>query len=623
MTVETTNEQYDHHRGSDPLLRPGGPKRAAIVLAVNFAVFVLACAFFWQYLARGQWLDLSADGYYQGLNTPLSTMFVQPLSVFSHPWMIAVISLLLALIFVVPVLIAVLYDEVLALVFVLLVAALGRAPALALLQAVGCVLAARTRFRSDGPFIAALLGLAPLLAYLGIFALTVSESVSLPLKQWVLYAVMALAAVGSVLAAAGVLGLVKLIRYKPGALCPVIVALFATGVMVFHVRVGSDELDYALLAARLDRPGKPDALFKSVSLEAWIEAHDADDLDREELTRRVRGDITARRDDLIARCEAFLSDHAESARAPGVLWLEAQARSLVLHEAAYEAAYEAVRVGPVDGNPQGLRPVLIAYSAEFVLPEARDTWNTLLTAHGGSPHAALAAWRMGQLALRHWDRMGEAEKLLARAHQQLTALLAGGGGMSNGVKSGRVFVPASAIPYGNADYYQRALQDVVRLQWLIRENHVLSDTSSAKALAALVSLNRNDPGYAPKLEDLAGQYENTHMGDNLKLAVALVAETKLAKATALLELARDALTDAGIEANYVLGCLTMQTGKSSALPLVPDVKAPRQYFNIVANAAPNPWTREARDRLALLKAEGGATVSPPPGDSGDAGEQTP
>ncbi len=593
------------------------------MLAVNFAVFVFACAFFWQYLARGQWLDLSAHGYYQGLNTPLSTMFVQPLSVFSHPWMIAVISLLLALIFVVPVMVAVLYDEVLALMFVLLVAALGRAPALALLQAVGCVLAARTRFRSDGPFIAALLGLAPLLVYLGIFALTVGESVAQPLKQWVLHAVVALAAVGSVLAAAGVLGLVKLIRYKPGALCPVIVAMLASGVMIFHLRVGGDELDYALLVARLDRPGKPDALFESVSLETWIEARDAGDLNRDELTRRVRADITARRDDLIARCEAFLVEHGESARAPGVLWLEAQARSLVLHEAAYEAAYEAIRVGPPDGNPQGLRPVLIAYSAEFVLPEARDTWNTLLTAHGGSPHAALAAWRMAQLALRKPDGMGQAEKLLARAHKQLTAVLVGRGGNANGAKEGRVFVPARAVPHGNADYYRRALQDVVRLQWLMRENHVLSDRSSAKAMAALVSLNRNDLGYGPQLEDLAGQYENTHMGDNLKLAVALVAETKLAKATALLELAKDALTDAGIEANYVLGCLTMQTGKSSALPLVPDVKAPREYFNIVANAAPSPWTREAKDRLAQLQAEASAKVNSGPGADGDGGEDAP
>ena len=611
MTVDAPSEQYDHHRGSDPLLRPGGPRRAAIVLAVNFAVFAFTCAFFWQYLATGQWLDLSAEGYYEGLNMPLSTMFVQPLSVFSHPWMIAVISLLLAMIFVVPVMIAVLYDEVLALVFVLLVAAVGRAPALALLQAVGCVLAARTRFRSDGPFIAALLGLAPLLVYLGIFALTVGESVSLPLKQWVLYAVVALAAVGSVLAAAGVLGLVKLIRFKPGALCPVILIMLAAGVVVFHVRVGGDELDYALLVARLDRPGKPDALFESISLETWIEARDAGGLDRDELKKRVRGDITARKNDLIARCEAFLADHGESGRAPGVLWLEAQARSLVLHEVAYEAAYEATLVEPAGGNQRGLRPVLIAYSAEFVLPAAHDTWHTLVTTHAGSPHAALAAWRLGQLALRRPDGMAQAEALLAQAQQRLVAVLANGGGTSNSAKGDRVFVPASAVPYGNADYYQRALHDAARLRWLMRENHVLSDTSSAEALAAFLSLNRNDLGYGLRLEVLAGQYENTHMGDNLKLAVALVAETKLAKATALLELAKDTLTDAGIEANYVLGCLTMQTGKSSALPLVPDVKEPREYFNIVANAAHNPWSKEARDRLAQLDAEADAKAGQP------------
>ena len=99
MTEETASEQHDHHRGSDPLLRPVARRRTAIALTVNLAVFAAACCFFWQYLATGRWLDLSIQAYRAGVNTPLSRMFVHPLSIFAHPWMIPINSLLLALMF--------------------------------------------------------------------------------------------------------------------------------------------------------------------------------------------------------------------------------------------------------------------------------------------------------------------------------------------------------------------------------------------------------------------------------------------------------------------------------------------------------------------------------------------
>lgn len=607
MTRETANGQYDHHRGSDPLLRPGGGWRAACALAVSFVAFVVACSFFWQYLATGKWLDLSSGAYYTGLNTPLSRMFVHPLSVFAHPWMIVVISLMLALMFFVPVVTAVLYDEVLALVLVLLVAALGRAPALALLQAVGCVLAARTHFRSDSPFVAVLLGLAPLLVYLVVFALTVGESAALPLKRWVLYAVVAIALVLAVLASAGVLGLVKVLRFRPGSLCPVIVAMLATGVIVYNVRVGDDELDYALLVARLDRPGKPDALFESTSLEKWLESHQGQSLGRKAIKARVIQDIEDRKRELIDRCEAFLARHDDSDRAPGVLWIEAQVRSLMLHEATYEAGYTPAGVSTGDQDAHAPGSVLIACSAEFALPVSRPTWRRLLDKHGGSPHAALAAWRLGQLALRRGD-VAEADTLLSLAQERLSPMSTNDQAAPKGNEGDRVFAPTPAVPYDNADYYARAYQDVQRLLWLMRENHVLSDPASSEAptsseaLAALVALNRNKLDYVDRLEELVGTYEGTLMHDNLKLSYALVADTKLAKATALFELAKDATTDAGIEANYVLGCLTMQTGSSSALPLMRDVKKPREYFTVVANARWNPWRKEARNRLARLDA---------------------
>jgi len=601
MNDRTTNQQYDHHRGSDPLLRPTARGRTVAMLGMNLVLFVASCSFLWQYLATGHWLDPSAEAYVAGMNTPLSGILVHPLSIFAHPWMILVNSLLLALMFFVPLVIAVMYHEIVALGFVLVVAAVGRAPALALLQAVGCVLAARTRLRSDSPFLAVLLGMSPLLAYMLIFALTVGESARVPLQKWMLYSVVGSAMLLGVLAAAGELGLVKVLRYKPGALCPVMIVTLTAAAVVFRVRVGPDELAYALLTAELDRPGEPDRLFESVSLEKWQEAHGAERLGRDELKGRLRRELDRRKADLIDRCDRFLAAHGDSDRAPGVLWIKAQLQSLALDEADYEDAYDAVNFTNAPGIPKR-RAVLISHCAEFVEPASEKTWRRLLKNHPGSSHATLAAWRLGVLALRRQD-VAAAEKLLSAAKTRLLALRKKTAALPQRGRSERVFVPVASVPHGNADYYEEALGDIERLLWLMRENHVKDDPPSAEALGEYLKISRRDPHRLEHLAVLAGRYEGTHMGDNLKLAEALMTTDTLTKARKLIKLAEDKVSDAGIEANYKLAYLRMGTGSASALPLMVKLKKPREYFNIVASARDNPWGRIARERLAQLHAQ--------------------
>ena len=568
------------------------------MLAANLAVFIAACAFFWQYLATGYWLDASARAYVVGMNVPLSGMFVHPLSIFAHPWMILVNSLLLALMFFVPVAIAVMYHEIAALGFVLVVAAVGRAPALALFQAVGCVLAARTHLRSDGPFLAALLGMSPLLAYTVIFAFTVGESAPLPLKQWVLYSVVAGAMLLAALAVAGVLELATLLRYRPGALCPVMLVMLAVAGIAFHVRVGADELEYVLLKDEIDRPAEPDRLFKRISLEQWRKSHDAEHLGREELRERLERDVRSRGSKLIDRCDRFLASHGDSARASGVLWLKAQLQSLSLDAADYEAAYDgSQREG--DQEARGRRTVLIPCSAEFVAPAARATWQRLLDDHPDSLHGALAAWRLGTLALRS-QNVGLADELLKKAKKQLEDLRDERPAPSQQGTNQRLFAPVESMPYERRDHYETALRDVDLLLWLMMENHVRDDPRSAEALAAYLSISRRDANRLKKLESLLDNYEKTDMGDNLKLAVALMATDSFEKARSLITLAQDNVSDAGIEANYELGRLRMRTGSTSALPLLPDLKKPREYFNVVAGARDNPWQRAARERLKQL-----------------------
>ena len=70
----------------------------------------------------------------------------------------------------------------------------------------------------------------------------------------------------------------------------------------------------------------------------------------------------------------------------------------------------------------------------------------------------------------------------------------------------------------------------------------------------------------------------------------------------LIWLAADERTDAAVEANYQLGMLTMQTGRAMALPLIPRLKQPKDYFRTVIAAPPNPWQDLARQHLRRLPA---------------------
>ncbi|HOF19533.1 MAG TPA: hypothetical protein PK082_11535, partial [Phycisphaerae bacterium] len=93
--AETSTRDYDHHRGSAPLLRPTSWWRLGGFMLLNVVGF-LAVNAFWQYLFRGEWLDFSAQAYRHDLVTPLGAVLVSPLSIFTHPWMILVTGLLLA-----------------------------------------------------------------------------------------------------------------------------------------------------------------------------------------------------------------------------------------------------------------------------------------------------------------------------------------------------------------------------------------------------------------------------------------------------------------------------------------------------------------------------------------------
>ena len=567
-------------RGALPLLQATSRGRTVLFVTLNLVGFVAVNAF-WQYLATGRWLDLSPAAFQHGFDQ-FGEMFLKPLSIFHYPWLILVIAGLLSVVFLTPVIVAVLYHEVVAIAFVLVVAGVGHAPGLALFQIAGCVLAARTRLRNEAPFLATLLGMVPLGIYL-VSALAVGEPpVARPLQRWVLWAPVAAAVVFSILGAVIVLALARLTAYRPGVVWPVLAVLLLGPVILFHVQIGTDDLDYALIANELT---EADALFESEPLDRWRREHQGEGLNPEALENRIQGDLKVRKDRLLERCRAFPTDHPDSGWAPAVLWISAQAQSLKLDDISRRAG-------------------LVKYSAAFALAESEPVWERLLKKHPTSPHAALAAWKLGQLAIRRKD-MRLAGQRLRLAVDRLGRHAAKRTAHQKYEGAAPLFFPRVAAPAGrNWQYYQNAWFSAWRLVWIMEENHVADDPASAEALAALQALNPRSAAYLEDLDSLAERYEGTQMGDNLILAYALATPNVYRRAEMLIELAKNKNTDAAIEATFALGMLAMKTAQAPAIGLIEGLKKPEDYLHTVYNTSrDNPWRGRALERLHWLASQ--------------------
>lgn len=572
-----------------PLLRAGAAWRGVVYHAIHLAAFG-AVNTFWRYLATGEWIDFRPASYYQDLTTPLAEIFRHPLDILTYPWMILVSGLLLGLVALVPILVAVLYRSQRSVLFVLIVAVLGHAPVLALAVAIGCALASRSSLRREMPFLASVLGLLPAAAYFALSALAgVDAAAVLPLQRWALYAPFLIAFVTAVLAGAVVLGLARLTGLRSGPICPLVVLLLGAPVATFYLKIGADELEYALIVNRLQADG---SIFEDEALGPWSRRHRAEGLNRQTIRVRVREDLRVRRDLLVERCRRFLARHGDSTRAAALMWLRAQAMGLQPDEVALAGG-------------------LIKYSASFHPSESAEAWESLRRNCPIAPQAILADWRLGELALRAVAAGGEgdpnelvrrADKHLRWAREALREMFPVAADLLTAPAPARIFAPPADVP--SREYFLGAKEAVERLVWLMERNNVLADAESAEALGAYLDLDPKQPDYYRRLtgllSDTTRKREATAMGDNLKLAVALNTPNPYERAVMLIELAKDERTDSAIVGNFELGKLGLKTAEARVVHLVEGYRTPEDYFKTVIAAPPNPYQQEAARLLASL-----------------------
>ena len=559
-----------HGIAREPLLRATHWARTDLLLIGSLLVYA-AVNLFWQYLTSGDWLgslSFSIVGYHRALVMPLSEVFQRPLGAFSYPWMIVVMGLVLSAVVFVPIVVAVLYRLPHVAAFLLVTALVGNAPVLALTLALGCFLAAATPLRSNLPLVAALLGMAPPALYLALASYACGDAPAiLPVQRWIPYAPTIIAIACAILASAAVLWLTKLTRYRPGWVFPMALVLAAAPIWVFYQKVGPAELDYALIVNRL---AGSCSIFDPARVEVWSRENNVDGLSNVKLRNFVQESYERRTRDLAGACDRFLGKYPRNWHAPALLYLKGQCQSLQLDQRSFESG-------------------TILLTETYAMPASRATWQVLGQDYHDSHQAALANWRLGELAMRECD-MKQAWVHLRRAEEALRPLVSVQPRPKHAEKSPQLFTPLPEVP--DRPHYEQALLEVRRLMWLMDSNDVLSDADAAEAMAAWRGCNpcQSDyyDGLVNLLRDRSRNRERTKLGNNIKLAVAKV--TGDVEAMAVIA-ADDADPDAALQANFELGRLAMQKPSLVAESRLSNAQV---YLQKVLDAPANPFTAQAR-----------------------------
>ncbi len=594
MTPDKRLSEHSSLTGySPPLLRPRSKLRWCAIVLLNL-LLLAGAGEFWQYLHSGKWFDFTTEAFRRNLTTPLGTVLLQPLDIFSHPWMILVAALTLAVLIIVPITVSVMYQLILAIVFVLFVAVLAHAPILALALAAGCLLAARMRLRRDYPFLAVLMGLLPVCLFLYLLAYPgIDAPMLLPLQRWLLALPFFLAILLSIITGALAVLLAKLTKFQPGVIWPGVVIMLGSAVGLFYWQIGPGELQYSLLTKSL-APGN--AIFASIPRDEWVRLHGAG-LNEQALRLRILDDLEQRLAELEKNCDTFLTRFPKSSHAPSVAWLEAECKSLQL-------------------DTHSLESKLISYTFSHTNQLSADSWAKLLEKYPASPQAALARWHIGILELRQAASLKDsaateqaklAYKTLRLAEQELRKVVKGQRENSS-ASLPDIFRKLPSLP--GPQEYETALFQAECLNWKIACNDVLTNPPCAIALARLLDANPYAPQYSESLKALAKDpaFLKTKIIDNLQIAVAGINRNIYDRAEAMKAVAEDQRCDAAIEAFYELGQISMQTASASVIRLT--LQPPEEYFKVVIAAPRNPWQGRAAENLAWLQSTNAGNQEP-------------
>jgi hypothetical protein len=527
--------------------------RAYKFLIVNWVLFCGLCIFV-HWLHVVQPFDFRLESYITPLKfwgpqeQTLNDFVLFPINVTERPLHALVLGLAFASLAAVPISIAILYRFPFALPFVAAVFLFAHLPWLAITLLGSCVLAAVRPFRLRFHYGAALVGLLPVVTYLYMASRgggAAIDAYSSPEERQWLVAPWIITILAACLMLAVILGLARLVNYRPGVITPVSAVMFATPMILFHAGIGADELAYRVLlqqwgpqssvfAPSQDATGGVMALFRSWTPEdGALDAPDREyflglwagrDATRREIQRRITSrfvhDLLEARRDAYEACKRFIASYPKSRYVPSVLYLQGRTLDTRLAE-----------VDLVDEQPRRT-----LYS-DFPHVQSRAVWERLLAGFPESRFATIAGLRLGQLRLRAGDIEGAIQCLERAASVQLPA-----------TQPDRTEVGAEVL----SDVAAYALEARELLE-LIRANYPDPRYGGAP-LAQFAALDPHRAGFTSQLRELLARFPDCRLSDEVCTRWAASQENLRARTDALeILVCRFRGTDAFPAAAFYLG----------------------------------------------------------------------
>lgn len=585
--------------------------RALVLLFVLAVLFAGLCCFtYW--LRTGiiaPWEDdRYADLIRRSFNpsgpdqVTLSDFLTSPINVQDVPIHIVILGLLFASLSSIPVLVAILYRFPVSAIFCGMIAGFAALPWLALTVLLGCALASLRPLRFTFRYASALLGLVPVGVYFVLASWEPSggSRVKATQHQALLYAPWVLALLSSCVICAVGLAIARLINYRPGGISPVLATLFALPVVLFHTKVGRDELEYRVLEREIGpgsttmfQPQSVGDLADRQATRLWSES-------RAESYERIRGRMLdqeteevlrrAEEDRLIAAdaCESFIIRFPKSRYVPNVLYLKGRALDQRLHKSKLESQHYA------------------EFRDDAPTRASLQTWQTIQERFPGGEPGAVALYKLAVLEGRE-GRLDAALELLNTlitrfGSQEATTRPAAAGEDLRTMMFHRAEPSATlALDLPNFVMQARLLREMLaacRDDAPRPEDEVFGPRSSSPATPAhpvsvLLSLDETDPRYAFNLEQLAARFPDTRTAEyvrlrRLRLDPALSRRIQGFRAAAQAM----ALHPAGAEALYALADVLQEDSLADESRAV--------FEELIKNYPQSCWADRARDRLGSL-----------------------
>lgn len=574
--------------------RPGkwAQQRAYIFLAVNTLVYgALNVFLFW--IQNGRLFDFSGDSYTANYRRSLVEMLLFPLNVQDTPVVIPIIGLVMAVIVIVPILISQLYGFRFAIVFAMLVAALGHLPTLSLFL-IGCSFIAGTSKRwLSFKFGVALISLLPIVIY---FYVATRGTTALQMKTvdpMLLYAPWLLAFLASAGMAASVLAIARLLKYRPGGILLSMIPFFAIPVALFTHYIGVDHLEFRLLSGRYapDRLAEmpPIDVAKMVlreTMTTWQRYQVRDLRMVIGLIEESFSTIAARlaydcRNEIIDACDRFGSEYRTSRFLPNAYYIRGMAEDMRYDQQLLTDDWR------------------VRFHSNLVSSQSESCWQFLVETAPNSLYAQPARYRLAVLRVRK-NRVTEAATLLDDLMKRLPTVTT---------------KPAAVAESGFAHWRDLLVgpgemnDPIIDLDTLHQQAEILQELIEYNAddpkfgnapLVDLMLLDPNHPQWRSHILDLAMKYAGSKLHDNL---IVLYATAEPDPNIRKKELARHAKefadNDAGVLAMYELAKTTYELALVD-LDAASEQSALSMYRSLVKDHSDYAVARLAGEELARI-----------------------